>query len=438
MESMSQSSSESLQFSINESVWLRDDTPAEEILSMALEPDITVEENWNDVTIKGFLRLTGEYKPTNISEGAVDEKTAAPFRTIDEIMETTSGTAVLEHHFPIDITIPADRVPNLEELFVVIESFDYELSEHRHIQLQADIAITGLTNQNRSEKKVKPVGPVGKPEAAAPAPVNEKPAPPAEKKKAAVEPKTKKTAVEPKMKKAEKALQKPEKAESPQENVTEAVEKVKKTAPKAQAPAGKGKVQEKAKKAQKRVDEQEENEKLQQLPEEIEDYSDDFDPMPTDRQIEDDEDEEIEAFQYEAFHRPESTEESTPQVAFGRMDGGAAGNYAAGRYAYTPPAPSETIQTGETDSAPQDEKQDSRPEEANSLYLTKVLAGSEAQQQTKVKICIVQSGESLESISERYQVPVTSLLRRNELVSAAIEAGQILYIPKSAKGSKNE
>lgn len=443
MERMSQSSSESLQFSINESVWLRDDAPAEEILSMALEPDITVEENWNDVTIKGFLRLTGEYTPTRIPADAVEDKTA-PFRTIDEITETTSGTAVLEHHFPIDITIPVDRVPNLDELFVVIESFDYELSEHRHIQLQADIAITGLTNQSRSEKKAQPPE---KPEAAVPAPVTEKPAKPAEKKKAA----------ESKMKKAEKGPSAQGKAENPPENIPEKVEKeksipenvtkkvekaklmpekvaekAKKEAPKVHEPAGKA--DKKAQKAQKRFDDQEEDNELLQLPKEIDDYSDDFDPMPTDREVEYDEDQEAEEFQYEAFRRPEPAgEESTPQVAFGRPDSGAAGRYASS-------APIEASQTGENDSAGnlQNEKQTSGPEEANSLYLTKVLAGSDAEQQTRVKICIVQAGESLESISERYQVPVTSLLRRNELSSGNIEAGQILYIPGRAKGNKDE
>lgn len=455
---MSQSSSESLQFSINESVWLRNDAPAEEILSMALEPDITVEENWNDVTIKGFLRLTGEYKPANSPADAVEDKTA-PFRTIDEIIETTSGTAVLEHHFPIDITIPADRVPNLEELFVVIESFDYELSEHRHIQLQADIAITGLTGSNRSEKKAQPPQ---KPAAVIPpAPVPEKPA--AKKKPAAESNKIKKSekipnkpekaenppenipekaekaaksapekAGEAKKKEkgtAENAVEAKQKAKSKPENVSEVKKKAKKEAPKASAPAEKaGK---KTKKAPKRFGDQETDDALLQLPEEIDEVADDFDPMPTDREFDYDEDQEAEEFQYEAFRKPEPAgEENTPQVAFGRPGSGAPVGDGSGRYA---------PETGrDRENGLQDEKQSSRPEEANSLYLTKVLAGNDAEQQTQMKICIVQAGESLENISERYQVPVTSLLRRNALSSADIEAGQILYIPVIVKGNRNE
>nr|WP_239549090.1 LysM peptidoglycan-binding domain-containing protein [Scopulibacillus daqui] len=44
-------------------------------------------------------------------------------------------------------------------------------------------------------------------------------------------------------------------------------------------------------------------------------------------------------------------------------------------------------------------------------------------------MCIVQSGDSIESISERYKVPVTSILRKNNLESDFIDEGQVLYIP---------
>nr|WP_272873296.1 LysM peptidoglycan-binding domain-containing protein [Alteribacter salitolerans] len=44
-------------------------------------------------------------------------------------------------------------------------------------------------------------------------------------------------------------------------------------------------------------------------------------------------------------------------------------------------------------------------------------------------MCIVQSGESLETISARYNIPVSQLMRQNRLNEERVEEGQILYIP---------
>lgn len=442
---MSQSSDDRLQFSINESVWLRDDAPAEEILSMALEPDITVEENWNDVTIKGFLRLTGEYRPSDAA-AEPDEVKAPPFRTIDEIIETNEGTAVLEHHFPIDITIPSDRVPDLENLYVVIESFDYELAEHRHIQLQADIAITGLANSNIPERKEKPVqqpkakAPEQKPAAPAPKPATVKkpeavPAPkpvaPVEKKAAPVE-----NPAKPAVKKENpKPAQPVSKSEVKKENkpvkseIKPAAGKDnKKNAAAAPGAANEHPAAQKGEPAK----EQPKNKSLKNFfkgkredgDEEYGDeiFSGEYEEMPTGRQT-DDEEEGLTEYQYEAFRKPEASEDAEtppPLVAFSERT--------EAEHGATGSAP-ETVQT----ESPGQNKSD-----ASSLYLTKVLAGDESDQKTRVKICIVQAGESLESISERYHVPVTSLLRKNALASANIEAGELLYIPKSTKGSQDE
>ncbi|MET1247471.1 LysM peptidoglycan-binding domain-containing protein [Sporolactobacillus sp. STCC-11] len=442
---MSQTSNDRLQFSINESVWLRNDAPAEEILSMALEPDITVEENWNDVTIKGYLRLTGEYKPADVPDAAVDsEHNAAPFRTIDEIMETGNGTDTLEHHFPIDITIPADRVPSLEDLFVVIDSFDYELSEHRHIQLQADIAITGLTNNNpadRTEKlkakppveqpaatpakpeKAKETAPAQKPAAKAPAKKEEKPLKPEKSVKAQKEDKPEKPVKAQKGDKPEKPVAKKIAEPAPKSKAAEEPAK-KEPAKKAQKPASKGK----------------------RILGEKQPVSGEFEEMPTDR-LNDEEDVD---FHYEAFRKPddETNADGSPLVAFKGM--AQDGSQTTGRSETITPAASQSAPSpvaapqGEATPSSEESAQEQVPDsgkkdsDMTSLYLTKVLSGDEKEQKTRVKICIVQSGESLESISERYHVPVTSLLRKNALTSGEIEAGELLYIPKSTKAAKDE
>ncbi|MFT8318278.1 MAG: LysM peptidoglycan-binding domain-containing protein [Sporolactobacillus sp.] len=454
---MSQSSNDRLQFSINESVWLRDDAPAEEILSMALEPDITVEESWNDVTIKGYLRLTGEYKPAD-SKVLDEEGSTAPFRTIDEIMETNNGTAVLEHHFPIDITIPADRVPNLEDLFVIIESFDYELAEHRHIQLQADLAITGLAQPaaNPAGRSEVPTPPAAAPIAAQPpeAPVQppapEEAAPKPEKPmKKAPAAKTADKKINAQVNKADKKMADPvntadNKATAPAQK--EKASKGKKADAETAAPSSQKKEAEKAQKSAAKAGGAENKktsaDKKEKGGKKSRDFSDypltdspaEFDEMPTDKSgIE--QEESFAPFEYQAFRKPEKQEEASrkPQVAFSERSEAPA----PAPVPVTPPAPAAPAAPAQTPPEANTEQPEEEPSEANSLYLTKVLAGEEAEQKTLVKIYIVQNGDSLESISERYKVPVTSLLRKNELPTATIEAGELLYIPKSAKGNPN-
>ncbi|MFX3615925.1 MAG: LysM peptidoglycan-binding domain-containing protein [Sporolactobacillus sp.] len=458
---MSQSSNDRLQFSINESVWLRDDAPAEEILSMALEPDITVEESWNDVTIKGYLRLTGEYKPAD-SKVLDEEGSTAPFRTIDEIMETNNGTAVLEHHFPIDITIPADRVPNLEDLFVIIESFDYELAEHRHIQLQADLAITGLAQPaaNPAGRSEVPTPPAEAPIAAQPP---ETPVQPPAPEEAAPKPEKPEKSMKkaPAAKAVDKKTADPVKAADKKINVPVNTADKKATAPAQKEKASKGKKadakssetaapssqKKEAEKAQKsavkaggaenKKTSADKKEKSSKKSRDLSDYPltdspAEFDEMPTDKSgIE--QEEPFAPFEYQAFRKPEKQEDTSrePQVAFSER------SEAPAPVPVTPPAPAAPAAPAQTPPEANTEQPEEEPSEANSLYLTKVLAGEEAEQKTLVKIYIVQNGDSLESISERYKVPVTSLLRKNELPTATIEAGELLYIPKSAKGNPN-
>jgi len=151
---MSQSSGQSLQFTINESVWLRDGEKAEEILSMALEPDITIEENPQYVTIKGALRLSGEYKPTasDDTDETVEDYGRPSYRTVDEVTETDVGTVLIEHRFPVDITIPTGRIADIDDLLVTVESFDYHQPDKGCIQLEAEITISGLVDDRNAEE----------------------------------------------------------------------------------------------------------------------------------------------------------------------------------------------------------------------------------------------------------------------------------------------
>nr|WP_255570589.1 LysM peptidoglycan-binding domain-containing protein [Cohnella sp. CFH 77786] len=73
----------------------------------------------------------------------------------------------------------------------------------------------------------------------------------------------------------------------------------------------------------------------------------------------------------------------------------------------------------------------SRESTGDELEWTKLFLGkgSEAQQFSKVRMCIVQREDTLDSIAARYNVQVRELQLRNRLIDPYLSEGQVLYIP---------
>lgn len=148
---MTQDHSTKLSFSIEESVWLNKGQEVDEIVSLSLEPDITVQESGDYVLIRGGLKLTGEYRSngnSNPTEEISSLSDQVGFRSIEEVTVNEDGTGEIRHYFPIDVTIPRERIKSLDDIYVLVESFDYDLPERGCIQLTADVAITGMSTGN--------------------------------------------------------------------------------------------------------------------------------------------------------------------------------------------------------------------------------------------------------------------------------------------------
>jgi stage VI sporulation protein D len=353
---VSQSSGQSLQFSINESVWLRDGEVAEEILSMALEPDITIEENTHYVSIKGALRLSGEYKPAeaNEEERSVEDYVKPTFRTIDEVTDTDVGTCLMEHRFPVDITIPSGRIADIEDVYVTVETFDYQLPKQGCIQLEAEISISGLVDDERKDEEDDTTGI---------ADVSYDP--------------TEVTAFasfrEPKNQESDKEYPQVELKQRPEEDADEDVFEnffADEEATFAKEPAYRSESGSYQPSYSYEEDEEEPDAVHPYLPLETE-------TIPVDSKYEETWDDEEEMDEESVVHTKRRNE--------------------------------------------------------NALYLTKMLTNEE-DQFTKVKVCIVQNGDSLETLSARYEVPITTILRRNRLESDSVDEGQVLYIPVSKRG----
>jgi stage VI sporulation protein D len=140
---LSQENQSSLRFSLEESLWFRKGQEVEELVSISLDPDITIQENDQYVNIRGSLELTGEYKTFNESSQS-EEVTGSEQKYVQKVDVREEGNCEFSHRFPVDITIPNNRIQSIYDIDVVVESFDYSFPERSCLKLSAELTISGL------------------------------------------------------------------------------------------------------------------------------------------------------------------------------------------------------------------------------------------------------------------------------------------------------
>jgi stage VI sporulation protein D len=139
-----------LRFSLEESVWFQKGQEVVELVSISLDPNITIQESDQYVTIKGSLELSGEYiREENETEEEPDYFSNPKLIQSVEVRE--EGVHLFSHHFPVEITIPKNRIQNVFDIDVVVETFDYAFPESCCLRLSADLMITGLYGEQQHE-----------------------------------------------------------------------------------------------------------------------------------------------------------------------------------------------------------------------------------------------------------------------------------------------
>lgn len=144
---MSQGNQSSLRFSLEESLWFRKGQEVDELISISLSPDITIQENDQYVSIRGALDLSGEYTTNPDGAEAAEEGTPG-LRYVQSISQGEEGLCEFTHRFPVDITIPVNRISSIYDIDVIVDSFDYAFSERSCMRLTADLIISGLYDGN--------------------------------------------------------------------------------------------------------------------------------------------------------------------------------------------------------------------------------------------------------------------------------------------------
>lgn len=138
-----------LRFSLEESVWFQKGQEVDELVSISLDPIITIKESDQYVTIKGSLELSGEYNREQTDEDEMDYFTNPKLIQTVEVRE--EGVHLFSHHFPVEITIPKNRIEDLNDIQVTVETFDYAFPEKSCLRLSADLMITGLYGEQQHE-----------------------------------------------------------------------------------------------------------------------------------------------------------------------------------------------------------------------------------------------------------------------------------------------
>ncbi|WP_026702811.1 stage VI sporulation protein D [Salibacterium aidingense] len=336
---MGEEHSSALTFNLEESVWLNQGEKIKELLSLGLEPDIRIEEKYDYVDIKGGLYLKGEYYP--VPQEEKEEETQQPVpQYVEKHSLREDGVGELQHFFPVDVTVPLNRISNLDDIYVNIDSFDYDLPEPGCIQLTADVSITGVNELEREQDQE---------------PLEE-------------------TTVQEAMPRWEMEETYQPDVDPPADNVDEAGE------------------------------EMETEEVREELPTE-------------EAQVENTE---------------EAGEENTGETA----------EVVTAFHSREPEEPEEP-KSGEIEEAPAEADAENKVEpessgrDDNALYLTKMMTSGD-EDFSRLKMCIIQENESLDTIAERYDTTIGHLLRFNRLDQDHVEEGQILYIPGGVSQKNNE
>ncbi|RED64105.1 LysM peptidoglycan-binding domain-containing protein [Cohnella lupini] len=115
-----------LRFDIYERVHLPDDVAAiEELEEIELVPHMQALPQDDQVLLRGHLLLSGIYRAKD-----------------------SSGVSQLEHWIPVEISLPLNRIQSVEELAVEIDNFDVDLLTSRSLNVTGVLALRGLQVQS--------------------------------------------------------------------------------------------------------------------------------------------------------------------------------------------------------------------------------------------------------------------------------------------------
>ncbi|WP_409971970.1 stage VI sporulation protein D [Bacillus sp. Bva_UNVM-123] len=376
-------------------VWFQRGQEVLELISISLDPDILIQENEQYVTIQGALELSGEYKRNEIEKEDEEDTFSAP-KFIQVVEEREEGICEFHHFFPVDISIPTNRIDQIENIDVKVESFDYIFPERSCMKLTANLMITGLYGEQQRPQTYEYEY---------------------EEEEVEVEEEVEEIEVEEERVVEEdyhevrvelKATE--EENEEKEEIYLPFQAEAKKEPPKPNERVEPNQAE--AKKESLKPDERVEPKEVKQAKEENQAEAVEI-PVLVMR--------EEASSPIDIFKMPKTESSSMQEAESSDMKHKEESSSSSVKV--------EEVFESEEEIIKQVEKKKTKSKK-KSMSLTEFFARKEEAEVAKLKVCIVQSGDTVDMIAERYDIPVLQLLKVNHLeINHDIQEGQVLYIP---------
>lgn len=143
---MSEQNQSFLRFSLEESIWFPRGFEVSELYSLSIEPDVNIIEKDHYVVIEGSLAISGEYRGfEDQQENNLLELEQSHRQLVqDVVFREADSINVFHHRFPVDISIPSNRMDDRNAIEVEISTFDYSMPESNCIKLISELLISGI------------------------------------------------------------------------------------------------------------------------------------------------------------------------------------------------------------------------------------------------------------------------------------------------------
>ncbi|WP_068674512.1 LysM peptidoglycan-binding domain-containing protein [Oceanobacillus sp. Castelsardo] len=405
-------------FELNETLYFEKGQELEELRGISLDPEITIQNNEDYISIRGVIELTGNYKKATILEESLEEFNHEAKRYIENVADMDEENAEFTHRFPVEISVPTYRVSSLDDVLVSVQAFDYEIPEQTQLKMFSTIAIHGI-NQEAGFSRVEDnsVEDVHQEELPVQEDVSSIPEKVAEEESVLMERETEDTfefEIKQKQEEQEEESEIASIAETPtlgeNRNEEERVEE-----PEIVSIAETSALEE------NREEEEQEEPELVNIAE-----------TPT---LEKNRDEEE---QMEETEETEETEGSENTVEEGRWSFKTQTQTLAEFFNHNKQdstTESSEGQSEEYEEIVEDESTEIKYEpdsrsEGDITYLSDIFRNSTEEEYTKMRLCIVQKDDTIETISERFKVSPLQIIKQNQLEDDFdVAEGQLLYIP---------
>ncbi len=141
-----------LRFDISEKVRLHPQQPGiKTLVELDLYPDVEIEDQETHLRIHGYLRLAGRY--VGDEEDVIDtgEEAAGGDEAAPEVRQEGENMDEIAFVIPVEITLPSDRV-DVDRIAAEVESFDYQVLSPFELQIEAVLAIDGLLSDPKKDE----------------------------------------------------------------------------------------------------------------------------------------------------------------------------------------------------------------------------------------------------------------------------------------------